>query len=48
LIEGAADEVHELKFGYGTQAGEGGSESRADDADSAMGVSMTRSGRSGR
>jgi len=31
LIEGAADEVHELKFGYGTQAGEGGSESRADD-----------------
>ena len=26
LVEGAADEIHELEFGYGTHSGEGGSE----------------------
>ena len=31
LVEGAADEVHELKFGDGAHAGERGSEGRADD-----------------
>src|SRR5580700_4547749 len=31
LVEGAADEVHELEFGDRTHAGEGGSECRAHD-----------------
>jgi len=31
LVEGATDEVHELKLGYGTQSGESGTECRAYD-----------------
>ena len=34
LVEGAADEVHELKFGDWTHAGERGSEGRAYDVGS--------------
>jgi len=48
LIESAADEVHELELGHRTQAGEGCAEGGTTMADSAIGVSMTRSDQSGR
>jgi len=44
LVEGASDEIHELKFGHRAHAGEGSAKGGSDDGGFRDGVSMTRSG----